>query len=159
MPFRGSGALTMSVPVSEIAVFARAGAIVPTYPDGVQTLTKEFSSVPGAAAVGDNRIVYAFSGANGAFTEAPDAGGLTYVLTSAAGAPTQGDVAATWNGVALAPCDSMAQAPCFMAEADRVVAYGIGPGVLDVSRGGASVATLDAEGGSATRALTLVVRM
>jgi alpha-glucosidase len=155
--------VSASVALSEIAVFARAGTIVPTYPDGVQTLAREFSTVPGAASVGDDRVVYAFAGASGAFAEAPDVG-LTYVLTSSGpggvGVGAGPGATATWNGAQLAACASTPQAPCISTGPDGVSATVTGPGDLVVSTAaGAAIATLSAHGGNASRALTLVVRM
>jgi len=160
-PVAGPGDGSVGVPLSEIAVFARAGTIVPTYPDGVQTLVREPSSAAAASTVGDDRVVYAFAGASGAFQEAPDAssaGPLSYTLTSAGPAPA-GDASATWNGAALPACAAGAHASCFAAASDGVTAYVTGPGSLVVSRAGATAATLVASGGSATRTLTLIVRM
>jgi hypothetical protein len=143
----GGTTVTAPAPVSVIPVYALAGTIVPTYPDGVETLTVEPSSAAGAASVGDDRVVYAFAGAAGSFTEAPDAGGLTYSLATAAAGTT------TWNGVALAACSETPTPPCAVTVTGQVSAYVAGPGTLVA--GGAS---LTATGGAATRNLTLVVR-
>jgi alpha-glucosidase (family GH31 glycosyl hydrolase) len=67
---QGGGMITVAAPVEEIPVFAAAGTVVPTYPDGVMTLTHGSASVPDASSVGDDRVVYAFLGASGGFTEA-----------------------------------------------------------------------------------------
>jgi len=143
----GPMTVTAQAPTTEIPVYALAGAIVPTYPDGVETLTKEASSAAGPSVVGDDRIVYAFAGASGSFAEPPDSGGLSYTLASgAAGAPT-------WNGKTLAACAATPISPCATSAAGQVTAHVIGPGTL--AAGGA---TLTATGGAATRKLTLVVR-
>ena len=143
----GGTTLTAQAPVSEIPVYAAAGAIVPTYPAGVETLTIEPSSAAGASTVGDDRIVYAFAGAAGSFTEAPDSGGLSYALaTAASGAPT-------WNGTPLLTCGATPVPPCATTATGLVTAYVVGPGTLVA--GGAS---FTATGGSSTRNLTIVVR-
>jgi hypothetical protein len=150
------------VPLTEIPVFARAGTIVPTYPDGVQTLVRESTTVAGAASVGDDRVVYVFAGANGSFQEAPPdmpgAGTLSYTLASAGPTPA-GSASATWNGAPLAACTGAAPTSCVVASADGVTAHVTGPGSLAVTRAGAPAATFTASGGASTRALTIVVRM
>jgi alpha-glucosidase len=143
----GGTTLTAQAAVTEIPVYALAGTIVPTYPDGVQTLTREPSKVANAASVGDDRVVYAFAGATGSFTEAPDAGGLSYALASGPAGAT------TWNGASLAPCGATPAAPCAQSAAGQVTAYVKGPGAL-VAEG----ATLTVTGGATTRNLTLIVR-
>jgi alpha-glucosidase len=143
----GGTSVTAQAPVTEIPVYALAGTVVPTYPDGVQTLTIEPSNAAGAASVGDDRIVFAFAGAAGSFTEAPDAGGLSYTLTTAASGST------TWNGARLATCSAQPTAPCAQTAPGQVTAYVVGPGTL-VAAG----ASLSVAGGSSSRSLTLVVR-
>ncbi len=144
---RGGTTVTAQAPVGEIPVYALAGTIVPTYPDGVQTLVREASSAKSASSVGDDRVVYAFSGGSGAFVEAPDAGSLAYSVDVApAGAPA-------WNGAALAACAATPVAPCAASATGQVTAYVTGPGTL-VAAG----AKVSATGGAATRALTIVVR-
>ncbi len=143
----GPATVTATAPLTEIPVYALAGTVVPTFPDGVQTLTSEPSSAAGATSVGDDRIVYAFAGASGAFTEAPDAGGLSYTLaTTTTGSPA-------WNGKALAACATTPKAPCAASAAGQATAYVTGPGTLVA--GGAQLVV---SGGAATRKLTLVVR-
>jgi len=143
----GAGMSTVPVALGEIAVYARAGAIVPAYPDGVETLTVEASSVPNAASAKDDRVLYVFAGARGAFTESPDTGGLAYTLDAGGGTDVQ------WNGAPLAACASPAVAPCVVSGDHVVTAHVVGPGVL-----GTPSAKLTVTGGSATRALTIVVR-
>jgi alpha-glucosidase len=144
----GGATVTAQAPTTEIAVYALAGTIVPTYPDGVQTLITESSSAAGASTVGDDRVVYAFAGASGSFSEAPDSGGLSYSLTSA---PTS--AVPTWNGAPLGACGASPSAPCATSATGQVTAYVVGPGTLVA--GGAQLAMT---GGSATRNLTLIVR-
>ncbi len=140
----GPKTMTVDAPVAEIPVYALAGTIVPMLPDGVETLTKEASSAAGVATVGDDRVVYAFAGASGSFTESPDWGGLTYALTSGtSGAPT-------WNGVALGACAATPAAPCATTASGEVTAYVVGSGTLVA--GGAKLVM---GGGAATRKLTL----
>jgi alpha-glucosidase (family GH31 glycosyl hydrolase) len=144
----GGATVTAQAAVSEIPVYARAGALVVAYPDGIETLTREPALANNATSAGDDRVVYAFAGGSGALTEVPDAGSLGYTLgTAAAGDPT-------WNGVALAACDANDTAPCAdVGIAGQVTAYVVGAGTLVA--GGAS---LTCAGGAGDRALTLVVR-
>ncbi len=150
---RGRRIVSAAAAVTEIPVFAAAGTVVPTYPDGVMTLVHGSAAVPDASSVGDDRVVYAFLGADGAFTEA---GGLTYQIARQGQAT--GLLAMAWNGQPLPVCDGAATAPCCSATADGGTAYVTGPGSLAVSSGGAVVATLTAAGGDAGRSLTWVVR-
>jgi len=143
----GGVTLTADAAVGEIPVYALAGTVVPTYPDGVETLTIEPSTAAAAASVADDRIVYAFAGGTGSFTEAPDAGGLSYTLASA---PPGGP---TWNGSALPACDAILTPPCAVSATGQVTAHVVGPGSL-VAEG----ATLTANGGASTRSLTFIVR-
>ena len=143
----GGATVTAQAAVTEIPVYARAGTIVATYPDGIETLVTEPAFAVNASSVGEDRIVYAFAGAAGSLVEAPDAGGLSYALETAPAGPP------TWNGAALAACDASATAPCFEQTTGQVTAHVQGPGTLVA--GGASLAC---SGGYATRALTLVVR-
>jgi hypothetical protein len=142
----GPTTVTAQAPVTAIPVYALAGTIVPTFPDGVQTLMKEPSSVAGYSTAGDDRVVYAFAGASGSFTESPDWGGLLYTLASApAGGPT-------WNGASLGGCAATPAPPCATSTTRQVTAYVVGPGTLVA--GGASLVVT---GGSATRKLTLQI--
>jgi alpha-glucosidase len=147
----GGTTITAAAAVTDIPVYALAGTVVPTFPDGVETLTEEPSSAPGAASVGDDRVVYAFSGAAGSFTEAPDAsasGTLTYTLATSASTGT-----VTWNGAPLTACGATPAAPCSAAVPGQVTAHVTGNGALIVPG-----ATLRVVGGSAGRQLTLVIR-
>ncbi len=144
----GPARLTAPAALEAIPVYARAGTIMPTFPDGVQTLTREPSSAPGASSAAQDRVVYAFAGAPGRFTEAPDSGGLSYALAVAPPTATT-----SWNGAPLPACDANLDAPCVETGPGPIKAHVTGPGTL--STGGA---TLTASGGDATRKLTLVVR-
>jgi alpha-glucosidase len=143
----GPANLAAAAPVTEIPVYARAGTIVPTYPDGVQTLVVEPSLVANAEHAGQDRIVYVFAGENGQFSEAPDAGGLAYTLAVAPQGP------ATWNGAPLSACDSAFDAPCVQQATGQATAYVTGSGTL-VANG----ARFTASGGWGTRRVTVVVR-
>ncbi|MGH7295226.1 MAG: TIM-barrel domain-containing protein, partial [Polyangiaceae bacterium] len=147
---QGGATVTAPAAMTEIPVYARAGALVIAYPDGVQTLTREPALAENASGVADDRVVYAFAGGSGALTEAPDAGGLSYTV----GVAAAGD--ATWNGATLAACDAASTPPCGSPAgqiAGQVTAYVTGPGTLVA--GGASVACA---GGATDRRLTIVVR-
>lgn len=149
----GPATVEVSAPLGEIPVFARAGAIVPAFPGGVMTLVNGSSDVPDASSVGDDRIVYAFLGASGAFREA---GGLAYAIEHVADA--SGDVAHRWEGEDVPECPSPAEPPCVEVESgvDRVRVTG--PGTLEIVSGGATVARVTAEGGAPSRRLSFVVR-
>lgn len=132
----GGAIVPAAAPLGEIPVFARAGAVVPEYPDSVMTLTVEPSAVKNAAAVGDDRVVFAFAGANGAFE---DVTGPKYVMTSASPIPT-GAVTATFAGAPLAACGVNPAAPCF--DAGAMKAWVSGSGALVVSHDGKESVTL-----------------
>jgi alpha-glucosidase (family GH31 glycosyl hydrolase) len=145
----GGATVMAQADMSTIPVYALAGTILPTYPDGVETLTVEPSEVAGADRVGDDRIVLAFTGASGSFTEASDAGyvGLSYSMVAAAAGPV------TWNGAALGACGATPVAPCATTAPGVTTAYVVGRGVL-VAGGSA----ITAAGGDPLRNLTFVVR-
>jgi alpha-glucosidase (family GH31 glycosyl hydrolase) len=153
----GGRTLTAAAPLGEIPVFAKAGAIVPMLPDGVDTLVREPSNVRGLASVKDDRVVVAFAGASGAFTEIAESGALGYTLESAVTAAT-GAATATWNGAPLGACAATAVAPCVVIAGGTVTAHVTGPGALRVTRGADVVATLTAASGRADRKLTLTIR-
>jgi len=145
----GANTVQVDVPLTEIAVYVRGGSVIPTYPDGVETLVIEPSNVAGAASAGDDRVVYAFAGGTGAFAEAPDAGGLSYAIV-----PADPTASPSYGGTALPACAAPPVAPCFEnTDAHTLTAHVTGPGVLVA--GGTK---LTCTGGSSARALTLVVR-
>ncbi|HSQ67859.1 MAG TPA: TIM-barrel domain-containing protein [Polyangiaceae bacterium] len=144
-PWAGGAAMTggdvnADAPLAEIPFYARAGAIVPTYPDGVMTLVTEPAP---------DRVVYAFAGDNGAFSEID---GVAYTLTSTGNA--SGAVPVTWNGSALAACATTPVAPCVVSDASSARAYVSGPGTLELQ----GVAKLDVAGAVTTANEQLVVR-
>jgi alpha-glucosidase (family GH31 glycosyl hydrolase) len=149
----GSATVTASAAVAEIPVFARAGAIIPMYPDGVMTLVHGSAAVPDASSVGDDRVVSAFLGDSGSMDEA---GGLRYAIEHLADGA--GAVTATWQGAALAACATTPKAPCLAAGADGATAHVTGPGTLAVSLAGTLAAKITATGGAAARNLTFVIR-
>jgi alpha-glucosidase (family GH31 glycosyl hydrolase) len=149
----GAATTMASAPVAEIPVFARAGAIVPMYPDGVMTLVHGSAAVPDASSVGDDRVVAVFLGAGG---EIHEAAGLSYSLEHVADG--SGAVTATWQGAALSACAAIPKAPCLAAGADGATATVTGPGALEVSLGGKVAAKLTVTGGAAARKLTLLLR-
>jgi alpha-glucosidase (family GH31 glycosyl hydrolase) len=124
------GTLMVNAAMTDIPIFAPAGAIVPNYPDGVMTLTSEPTSTPGASTAGSDRIVYVFAGANGSFAEAN--GGPSFTMTPTGNAT--GTIAGTWNGVALAACAANAPvAPCLQTVSGGATAYVIGAGMLELT--------------------------
>lgn len=151
-----SQTISVAAPVGEIPLFARAGAVVPTYPDGVDTLTVEASSAKNAASVSSDRIVYVFAGDSGSFAEA--SGGPSFALTATGDVTTAGAGSATWSGAPLAACGMTPVAPCFQTNADGLVAYVTGAGTLEVSKATTSVAKLIVTTAVATANEEIVVR-
>jgi alpha-glucosidase len=151
----GGRKVPVDAPLGEIPVFARAGTVIPTFPDGVETLVREPSSAKGAASVGGDRVVLAFAGANGSFTERD---GLRVELTSGpVDAPASATPVATFGGPPLPACAPAPAAPCLELLPDRVRAHVTGPGDLIVVRG-APVATVKIEGASPSAAMIVEVR-
>jgi hypothetical protein len=128
--------------MTEIPVWALAGSIVPMYPDGVMTLVTEPAP---------DRVVAAFAGASGAFTEID---GVTYALTSAPTSVGGTPGAATWNGAPLSACATAPTTPCVMTSPNVVQAYVRGSGTLSV----AGLATLVVSNAGASANETLSVR-
>lgn len=151
-PASGGKGLEVSASLGEIPVFARAGAVVPTYPDGVMTLVNGSAAVPGPESVGDDRVVYVFLGASGAFTEK---GGLSYALTQTE--DVTGALSFSLGGAKITACADPAVAPCVDSQADRDVVLVTGPGQLEIA-GASGTATLEVKGGAAERSLSLVIR-
>jgi alpha-glucosidase len=140
----GPATLSVDAPLGEIPVFARAGAIVPTYPPGVMTLVNGSAEVPDASLVGDDRVVFVFLGADGAFTEAD---GLSYALTST---DVGGALALSLDGAALLDCGVGNLAPCVAEQSDTSVVVRLAPTdaairtlALRGSTGGTATLTLD----------------
>jgi alpha-glucosidase (family GH31 glycosyl hydrolase) len=162
-PWEGGAAIEgpvrrdVAAPLGEIPVFARAGTLVPMFPDGVMTLAAGTPEVPGPELVGDSRVVRVFLGASGRFEEAS---GLRYDLEHAGDAPAPSPVSLAWQGAALGPCDPARTPPCVSEESPgREVARVVGPGVLEVrASGGAPAARVTATGGAASRVLAFDVR-
>lgn len=158
---QGGATFSTPAPLGEIPVFARAGAIVPMFPDGVMTLVRGVgsgsgSTVPDASTVGDDRVVEVFLGADGAFDEG---NGLSYAVTSteiAQGAALT--FAFTPSGGAetsLAACATPAVAPCIASSGAGVTEVVlVGAGEVKVGGGEAKIAI---SGGAADRAVTLRV--
>jgi alpha-glucosidase (family GH31 glycosyl hydrolase) len=147
----GGQTVTAQAPLTEIPVYALAGAIVPAYPDGVQTIVREPSNAAGASSVSDDRIVYAFAGGDGTtFAEPPDAGGLTYAMQPAASSTASPE----WNGVPLPACDAALDAPCAQVTPSTVTARVTGSGTLTTNG-----ARLTASGGAKDRRITWIVRL
>ena len=110
-------------------------AIIPAFPDGVMTLVGE--------PTGD-RVVYAFAGADGSFSESV---GPSYVLTSTGSAT--GTVAATWNSAPLAACSADPAPPCVVFDTGVARAFVSGSGTLEL----ANVAKLDVMNANANEQL------
>lgn len=157
-PRAGGTSVEVQVPLDEIAVFARAGAVVPMYPDGVMTLANSSAEVPGPESVGDNRVVHVFLGASGAFQEA---GGLRYELVQHESATQDraGAASYAWQGQQLSECATASATGCVQSEgARRDLVRVQGPGTLVIHANGQPLAEVRATGGSEDRLLTFDVR-
>ena len=143
----GGRVVEAQAPLEEIPVFVRAGAVIPTYPDGVMTVVNESSEVPGPASVGDDRVLLVFLGDDGDFEEAGGLGYTLHQLGSADGSALE----LSWNGSALAACG---QPPCV----DGGTVELIGSGTLRVGQAAGAVADLVIEGGAQDRQLAVVLR-
>ncbi len=154
------GPLTETVESSmeEIAVYARAGAIVPMYPDGVMTLVRGSAEVPDASLVGDDRIVRVFLGDSGNIVED---GGLAYELTALAELGDSLSLEFEGEGadqVKLAACDSELTAPCVETNGREIVAHVLGAGKFTVLSGQTAAAEFVVSGGDPGRVLTVRFR-
>ncbi|MEZ4297144.1 MAG: glycoside hydrolase family 31 protein [Polyangiaceae bacterium] len=148
----GETTVTAPAPLASMPVYARAGAIVPTFPEGVMTLVHGSPEVPGPESVGDDRVIFVFLGDAGAFEESP---ALSYSLTQSA--PITSPLAFELNGTALPACAATPVAPCVAPLADGATVHMEGPGTLAIA-GSAGSATFAVDGGSPTRKLTLHFR-
>ncbi len=153
-PIDGGQRVEVDAPLEHIPAFARAGAIVPTYPPGVMTLVNASAEVPGPEGVGDDRVIYAFLGADGSFSEAS---GLRYAIVHRADA--SGDaLTLTWGGAPLESCAASPEAPCAQPSPDGATAHVRGTGRLELREAERTLARLEIEGGHSQRRLTIVVR-
>lgn len=150
-PLQGTQIVDVNTPMGEIPVYALAGAIVPHYPDGVQTLTVEPSSAQNANAMGA-RVVSVYLGQSGSFTEKS---GPSYVLTSSAVSASTDAVTATYSGAVLTGCAPAPVAPCAQQDANGLHAHVTGPGTLVVTRTGNRLAQLEIKSAAADAKLRL----
>jgi hypothetical protein len=100
----GSQDVTVQAPLTEIPLFAPAGAIIPLLPDGVQTVLPAGPGVVTLERMSGQREVWVFAGAPGAFTERD---GTAYSLQ--ASASTAGFAE---GGTPLYPCAAPGQRGC-----------------------------------------------
>ena len=142
-PGRQHGTIDVQAALEEIPVFARTGTVLVMLPANIETLTPATAPVVDRAAVGDDREVHLFVGADGHFEE----GNLSYTLTGAV--DLVGSV--TWNGVTLSACGTV---PCGTIDGakQQAVFDTVGPGTLNAG-------TMQAvfTGGAADRKLHIVV--
>jgi sulfoquinovosidase len=117
----GPADITAPAPVTEIPVFAPAGAIIPALPVGVQTVLPAAPGVVTLEQMWNQREIWLFAGAPGTFVERD---GTTYSLT-------QGGSQAGYaeNGTPLPNCTSPAQRGCVDMSSSpvRVRLSGSGP--------------------------------
>lgn len=150
----GGKSVDVDVPVGEIAVFARAGAVVPTFPDGVMTLVNGSAEVPGPESVGDDRVLHVFLGQSGQHYEANN---LSYNLFQTE--EVTGALEITFESEGPLPaCADPVVAPCVESLDDREIVHVTGAGPVGIT--GASGGALLEIGGPAApdRALTIVIR-
>ncbi len=154
----GPGAIEVEAPLTEIPVFARAGTIVPMYPEGVMTLVRGSASIPDAKSVGDDRVVRVYLGASGDFSED---GGLAYRLEMKA-AVTDGDFTISFGADGeeqeLPACMDADERDCFERTEDGLVVRVTGDGALRLSQSGIEVAEIRSKGGSAHRRVDHMIR-
>ncbi len=164
------GTWSVDAPLSEIPVFARGGAIVPMYPDGVMTLAPATEDVAGPESVGDDRRVAVFAGIDKSRFEEKD--GLSYTfdvgnLTRIQGLPffkfsKDGltNIHFLWNETELSACLEKASAACWkQTDLGRFEVFVQGNGELEIRFGGSEKLWGDsspslfvtAEGGADTR--------
>lgn len=138
-PVQGGQTIDVPAALGEIPAHALAGGVIPHYPDGVQTLTVEPSSVKNAVGLND-RSVAAYLGQPGSFAEK---GGPSYTLTSSAVSPSTDAVTAAFAGAPLAACGPTPAAPCATQSADGLHAWVKGPGALVLTRTGSELARFE----------------
>jgi alpha-D-xyloside xylohydrolase/alpha-glucosidase len=150
-------AVDVDAALEEIPVYARAGAVVPMFPEGVMTLADQESDVPGPGSVADDRIVHVFLGADGALEESS---GLRYEqLWLGSGAMTPASTTYRIAGQQLGACDASFTAPCVeKLGAERDAIHVVGPGAVEVVQGGTAIARITASQGKPDRKLTFDVR-
>lgn len=155
-PVDGPADVSVNAPVTELPLYAPAGAILVLLPDGVDTLAP--ASAPGVttlASVGDSREVLAFGGASSDFIEES---GLAYHLAwSRTPSPS---AQLTWNGVALPACGAPPLVACGQIDdaAHEEIAYVTGSGTLALADGAGAAMSLVVSEGRADCALTLHLR-
>jgi hypothetical protein len=93
----GGQTIERNAPLGELLIFARAGAIVPMLPEGVESLVPS-GDVRDLDDVRFERTVIVFLGGSGSFKEA---GGGEYVLANAAHPPGSGRMTLTASGDAV----------------------------------------------------------
>jgi alpha-glucosidase len=74
----GPTSVAVDVPLSEIALYLRGGALVPLTAEPAQTLFENVAGVPGLESTRGDRVLYVGLGAPGYFEEEPD--GAAYLL-------------------------------------------------------------------------------
>ncbi|RJO69632.1 MAG: hypothetical protein C4523_05815 [Myxococcales bacterium] len=154
-PTAGGQTIPVEAPVEAIPVFARAGAIVPMFPDGVMTLSDTVSYVPDGADMGDNRIVNVFLGEHGAFGELD---GPSYRLTMTSQA-AQGELSVRWNDAALPLCGAAEEMNCLAASGPHgLTARVTDVGTLEFFAGDVRVASFLADNAASDRLLVIQAR-
>jgi hypothetical protein len=92
----GPADVTVQTPLTEIPIFAPAGALLPLLPDGVQTVLPAGPGVTTLEQMSGQREVWLFAGASGGFVERD---GTAYALSSSGATPGFAEA-----GVPLSPC-------------------------------------------------------
>lgn len=140
--FTGPTSIEVDASMTEIPVFARAGTIVPMYPDGVMTLVNASTDVPGPEQLGDARVVRVFPGAS---SELVEDNGTIYSLTSEGELGPAASV--RYEGDALADCAAVEEGEaCFQTSGDTTIARVPSAGKVVVTDGAGNALELEIDG-------------
>ncbi len=148
-PIDGGQSVIAGADLSTIPVWLRAGSITTLLPDRVRTVIPSVSGVTTVEDVGDDRALLVAAGPDATTTETS---GLAYTLSGATSLSLPA-IDARWNGAPLAACATPAVAPCIDQTPGQATASLTGPGTLALDG-----ATIEVDGGAATRALSIEVR-
>jgi alpha-glucosidase (family GH31 glycosyl hydrolase) len=141
-PVTGGATVTLQAPLGEVPALALAGTVLPLLPARVQTLLPADAPVVTLAQVAQERELWVYLGASGAFTETD--GTVTTLTNAATGTP---DTFSS-NGAALRACaDAADDGPCVLVDAGhRTATVRQFHTPLVMQGGGATLATLTVAG-------------
>jgi alpha-glucosidase len=107
--------ISVDADLETIPVFARAGAVIPLLPDGIQTLAKGSKGLTDLAALKDRYVVRLYHGADGSFTLED---GTVLTLAASGKTPAAG-VAISAGGEVLSTCAGVDSVGCFRQDAGK----------------------------------------